>query len=177
MRGLFPIALLLLAACGDRESGTDGSESDFAARVGAGNTAPVTSSAVETAAAIPSKAEKGPPPAGANVFAPEKLGDIGGVNLGPRAGGCTFVSNGTELLIAAAPADRALPGKGVVRIGGKLIELDTPPGGIAAIKGGTSFRGEGFTVAVRPTGPGKGTMTITNGAGQSKAVAGDYVCA
>ncbi|WP_133365444.1 hypothetical protein [Qipengyuania sediminis] len=175
MRRFLPLTLLLLAACGERESGTDGSESDFASRVGTASTQ--ASSAIETAAAIPSKAVKGPPPEGANIFAPEKLGDIGGVNLGPRAGGCTFVANGTELLIAAAPADRALPGKGVVRIGGKLIELDTPPGGIEAVKAGTSFRGEGFTVAVRPTGPGKGTMTITNGAGQSKATAGDYVCA
>lgn len=168
-------ALLALAACSDR-SGTDGSESDFANRVGkAGD--PASSAQGVAVASAPSKAVKGPPPAGANVFALEKLGDIGGVNLGPRAGGCTFVAGGTEMLIAAGPADRAIPGKGVVRIGGRLIELDTPPGGITAIKAGTTFRGEGFSIGVRPTAPGKATITITDRAGKSKAVAGDYICA
>lgn len=173
IRLLLPLVAVALAGCGER-SGTDGSEDDFAARVGAGN---ATSSAVETAAPVVSKAVKGPPPANANVFELEKLGDISGVNLGPRAGGCTFSFAGTEMLIAAGPSDRALPGKGVVRIGGKLIELDTPPGGIEAIKSGTSFAGEGFSLRVQPTGPGKGSMTITNAEGQTKAVAGDYVCA
>lgn len=174
IRRALPLMLLALAACSEPKTGTDGSETDFANRVGSGSP---QSSAVEVAANVESKAVKGPPPAGADVFAMEKLGDIGGVNLGPRAGGCTFVSNGTELLIAAGPADRAIPGKGVVRIGGRLIELDTPPGGIAAIKAGTTFTGEGFTVGVRPTAPGKGIMTITNAAGEKKLVSGDYVCA
>ena len=174
IRRTLPLILLALAACSDRNAGADGSEDDFASRVGAGN---ATTSAVETSAALPSKAVKGPPPAGANVFALEKLGDVGGVNLGPRAGGCTFSEAGKEMLIAAGPSDRALPGKGVVRIGGRLIELDTPPGGIAAIKAGASFAGEGFSVRVQPTAPGKASMTITNAQGQTKAVAGDYVCA
>ena len=175
IRVALPFALLAaLAACGDRDTGTDGSETDFASRVGTGN---ATSGAARTAAAAPNSAVKGPPPKGADVFALEQLGDIGGVNLGPRAGGCTFSENGTEMLIAAGPADRALPGKGVVRIGGRLIELDTPPGGIEAIRSGTTFRGEGFSVAVRPTARGKGSMTITNGEGQTRTVAGDYVCA
>lgn len=173
-RLILSLAVLALAACSDPQTGTDGSETDFAARVGAGN---ATTSAVEPAAPVISKAVKGPPPSGANVFAMEKLGDIAGVNLGPRAGGCTFSAAGTEMLIAAGPADRALPGKGVVRIGGKLIELDTPPGGIEAIKAGTTFRGEGFSVRVAPTAPGKASIAITNGEGQTKTVAGDYVCA
>ena len=100
-RLILPLAVLALAACSDR-SGTDGTEDDFAARVGAGN---ATTSAVETAAPVVSKAVKGPPPPGADVFKLEKLGDISGVNLGPRAGGCTFSSAGTEMLIAAGPAD------------------------------------------------------------------------
>ena len=174
IRAALPLLLLALAACSDRDTtGTDGSEADFAARVGAGT---AQSSAVETAAALPSKAVKGPPPPGANVFALEKLGDIGGVNLGPRAGGCTFSEAGKEMLIAAGPADRSLPGKGVVRIGGRLIELDTPPGGIEAIKSGTTFTGEGFSVRVQPTGKGQAMITITDGPDQ-KQVVGDYVCA
>lgn len=174
IRRALPLILLALPACSDRDNtGADGSEADFAGRVGAGN---APSSAVETAAALPSKAVKGPPPPGANVFQLEKLGDIGGVNLGPRAGGCTFSENGREMLIAAGPADRALPGKGVVRIGGKLIELDTPPGGLDAIKGGTTFTGEDFSVQVQPTGKGQAMMTITQGP-DSKQIVGEYVCA
>lgn len=168
---------LLVAACGEREAAPSDTADDFASRVGASASGAASSSAVEVAADVPSKAVKGPPPAGANVFQLDRLGDIGGVNLGPRAGGCTFVQNGTEMLIAAGPAEPTLPGKAVVRIGGKLIELDSPPGGIAAIKAGTTFRGEGFSVAVRPTGPGRGTMTITNATGERKFVAGDFVCA
>jgi hypothetical protein len=174
IRVAIPLLALALAACSGPDTGTDGSETDFAARVGAGS---ATTGAAQPPAPVVSTAVKGPPPAGADVLAPEKLGDIGGVDLGPRAGGCTFSEQGTELLIAAGPADRALPGKGVVRIGGKLIALDTPPGGIEAIRGGTSFVGEGFTVRVQPTGPGKGVMTITKASGETKRVAGDYVCA
>lgn len=175
IRAVLPLAsLVLVAACGEREPASADSAADFAERVGAGS---APSSAVEVAANLPSKAVKGPPPVNANVFDLQKLGDIGGVNLGPRAGGCTFVDKGTEVLIAAGPSEPTLPGKGVVRIGGRLIELDSPPGGIAAIKAGTTFTGGGFSIAVRPTAPGKGTMTITNAAGQTKAVSGDYVCA
>lgn len=172
-RMMLPLALLALAACSDR-SGTDGSEDDFANRVGAGQG---TAAPGAPAGPVENTAVKGPPPANANVFELEKLGDISNVNLGPRAGGCTFSSAGTEMLIASAPADRALPGKGVVRIGGKLIELDTPPGGVEAIKAGTTFTGEGFSVRVTPGIAGKGAMTITNAAGQTKQVSGDYVCA
>lgn len=175
-------APLLLAGCSrspepaQPEAGAD----DFASRIGtapSAGAAPPTSSAVELAANIPSRAVKGVPPQGANVFAIEKLGDIGGVNLGPRAGGCTFSSGGTEMLIAAGPADPAISGKGVVRIGGRLLELDTPPGGIAAIRTGTDFNGEGFSIRLTPTAPGKGTITITNSQGQQKTVAGDWTCA
>lgn len=172
IRVLIPLAVLALSACAER-SGTDGSESDFAARVGAGQGA----TAPDAAAPVATSAVKGPPPAGANVFAMEKLGDISGVDLGPRAGGCTFSTGGNETLIAAGPADRTLPGKGTVRIGGKLITLDTPPGGIEAIRTGTTFTGEGFSVRVQPTARGKGSITITDGAGETRTVAGDWVCA
>ena len=172
IRAVLPLALLALAACSDR-SGTDGSEGDFASRVGGGQSvaapvaaAPGATTAVEAA-----------PPAGANVFAMEKLGDIGGVDLGPRAGGCTFSENGTEMLIAAGPADRTLPGKAAVRIGGQLLALDAPPGGIAAIKAGTIFTGEGFKVQVSPTGPGHANLIVMKPSGESKVTAGDWICA
>lgn len=171
IRLILPLALLALAACAER-TGTDGSEDDFAARVGAGQGAGQGSGApVATTAAA------GPPPAGASVFALENLGDISGVDLGPRAGGCTFSANGTALLVAAAPADRALPGKAAVRIGGRLVQLDTAPGGIAAIEAGTVFTGEGFSLRVKPIGERNGQLFITDGAGETKVVDGNWVCA
>lgn len=173
MRAALPLVFLALAACSDR-SGTDGSEADFAARVGAGNAPAATAAAAQTAV---STAVQGPPPAGANVFAVEQLGNIGGVDLGPRAGGCTFAVNGAETLVAVGPADRALPGKAVVRIGGKLLRLDAPPGGVEAIRAGTQFAGEGFSVRVQPTAPGKANMTIIDSTGAQQTTAGDWVCA
>lgn len=172
IRSTISLALFALAAC-SQPSGTEESAGDFANRVGAGQ----ATGAAGTATPAATTAAKGPPPAGANVFAMEKLGDIGGVDLGPRAGGCTFSVNGTEMLIAAGAADRSIPGKGVVRIGGKLIELDTPPGGIAAIRAGTTFTGEGFSIRVQPTAPGKASIAIADAKGQQKTLAGDYVCA
>jgi hypothetical protein len=167
IRLMLPLALLALAACAER-TGTDGSEDDFAARVGAGQGA---------AAPVATTAVAGPPPAGASVFALEKLDDISGVDLGPRAGGCTFSANGAELLVAAAPADRALPGKAAVRIGGRLVQLDTAPGGIAALEAGTVFTGEGFSVRVKPIGERQGQLLVTDGANETKVIAGNWVCA
>lgn len=169
IRFLLLLAAVALSACAER-SGTDGSEADFAARVGTGQAPAAAAPAGNTAA-------KGPPPAGADVFAMEKLGDISGVDLGPRAGGCTFSANGNELLVATGPADRALPGKGVVRIGGRLIRLDTAPGGMAAIEAGTVFTGEGFSVRVKPIGERRGQLSITNGANETKVITGNWVCA
>lgn len=159
-----------LAACGQRDDKGD-SASDFAQRVGVGKI-------VDPAAATPgvtSGVKAAPPPHG-NVFMPEKLGNISALDLGPRAGGCTFSVQGKELLVAAGAADRMLPGKAAVRIGGMLLLLDAPPGGYDAVKTGTSFTGQGYTVRIAPTGAGKANMTITNTAGRSETLAGDYAC-
>ena len=106
----------------------------------------------------------------------ERLGNIGGVDLGPRAGGCTFSAAGQEMLVAAGPSDRSLPGKATVRAGGKLILLDAPPGGYDQVKAGTTFNGEGFSVLVQPTGRDTGQMTITDVQGRQKSFNGRWVC-
>lgn len=164
-------AMLLVAACAPDPSGSESAQ-DYASRVGAPGAvaegaapAPVATTAVMAA-----------PPANADVFQLEKLGNIGGVNLGPRAGGCTFSVEGQEMLIAAAPADRALPGKATVRIGGQLLLLDAPPGGIDQVRAGTNFTGEGFSVLVTRTGPEQATLTVSDAAGTQKAYAGNWVC-
>ncbi|MXP28567.1 hypothetical protein GRI58_07000 [Porphyrobacter algicida] len=161
---------LSLAACGQRQQ-SDNSANDFAQRVGTGKVVDSSTDAPGVNSAV-----KASPPATGDVFQPEKLGDISHVKFGPRAGGCTFSVDGKEMLVAAGPQDRNLPGKATVRVGGKLLLLDAPPGGYQAVKNGTTFSGEGISVAMMPTAKGKGTMTITNTAGQTKAIAGDYVC-
>ena len=170
IRTLLIPAILLLSACNQQPAEQESAE-DFAARVGGGGTsaegapAPVETVAAQTA-----------PPAGANALELEKLGNVSGVDLGPRAGGCTFASNGTEMLMAAAPADRALPGKATVRIGGELLLLDAPPGGVSTVMQGTTFTGEGFTASVDKTGRETGVLTVTNANGQQKAFDGRWVC-
>ena len=104
---------LLVAGCSQEPASTETAD-DFASRVGA----PGSVSEGGVPAPVETTAVKAAPPANADVFQLEKLGNIGGVDLGPRAGGCTFSVEGQEMLIAAAPADRALPGKATVRIGG-----------------------------------------------------------
>lgn len=163
-------ASFALFACGDR-TGTDGSEQDFANRVGAGQT---TSGA--PAGSVATTAVAGPPPTGADVRALEQLGDISGLDLGQRAAGCTFSANGQELMTAAAPSDRALPGKAAVRIGGKLLLLDAPPGGVDALKAGTVYSGEGFEVRTQRTAADAGRVTITGADGANRVIEGRWIC-
>ncbi|HWK40857.1 MAG TPA: hypothetical protein VNR60_02905 [Croceibacterium sp.] len=169
----FPILALLagsslaLGACSGANEGE--SADDFAARVGGQSVASGVPAAVETTAVA------APPPAGVDVLALEQLGNIGGVDLGPRDGGCTFASGETELMIAGAPADPASAGRGVIRLGGKLYQLSSA-GGLNALRQGTRFSGEGVTVDVAGSGQAA-TLTVTDGGGRQKAVAGSWVCA
>jgi hypothetical protein len=158
---------LALAACSDAQEGE--SADDFAARVGTQSGTPEVPAPVETTAVA------APPPAGVDVLALEQLGNIGGVDLGPRDGGCTFSSNGTEMLVSGAPDDPASAGRGVVRVGGKLYLLSSA-GGLNALRQGTRFSGEGITVDVANAGQAA-TLTITDGAGRQKAVSGNWICA
>ena len=152
-----------LAACNNNRDGE--SAEDFAARVGEpGTPAPTETSAVAA-----------PIPAGVDATALEQLGNIAGVDLGPRDGACTFTSGGAELMIAAAPDDFASAGRGVVRAGGTLYQLAST-GGLPAIRRGTRFLGQGITVDIQGAGQSS-NLTVTNAAGQSKTFPGTWVCA
>ena len=159
--------VLVLAACSDTQESE--SAEDFAARVGPQVGASAAPAAIETTAVA------APPPAGVDVLALEQLGNIAGVDLGPRDGGCAFMSNGTELLLAGAPADPASAGRAVVRAGGGLYLLASA-GGLSAIRQGTRFSGEGVTVDVAGSGQAA-TLTVTDGAGRQTAFSGSWVCA
>ena len=67
------------------------------------------------------------PPSGADLTQLQKLGDIGGVDLGPRDGGCTLMVGKDEMIIAGAMNDGAIPGKAVVRVGDSLTMVDADP--------------------------------------------------
>ena len=165
MRALAAVAVLALslAACSNERDGE--SAEDFAQRVGEpGTPAPTETSAVAA-----------PIPAGVDATALEQLGNIAGVDLGPRDGACTFTSGGMELMIAAAPDDFASAGRSVVRAGGTLYQLSST-GGLPAIRRGTRFMGEGITVDVSGAGQ-SASLTVTDAAGKSKAFNGSWVCA
>lgn len=163
-------ATALLVACAPDPAGSESAE-DFADRVGASGTV-----AEGATAAAATNAVEAAPQANADIFELEKLGDIGQVDLGPRAGGCTFSADGREMLVAAAPADRSLPGKATVRIGGRLLILDAPPGGYDTVRGGTTFAGEGLDITVTTTQADRGDLTVTGPSGQQKTFSGRWVC-
>lgn len=156
-----------LGACSDAPEGESAEE--FAARVGA------QSGTSETPGPVVTTAVAEPPPAGVDVLALQQLGNIAGVDLGPRDGGCTFASNGTEMLAAAAPDDPAGAGRAVVRVDGRLYLLSSA-GGLSALRQGTRFAGEGITVDVAGSAQAA-TLTVTDGAGRQKSVSGNWICA
>lgn len=173
MIGRFLILLpaLGLAACNDPVPEPESAE-DFAARVGTSGSEVEAAPAPQATVAV-----QAAPPVGADVLQLEKLGNIAGVDLGPRAGACTFSSQGNEMLIAAGPEEETLPGKATVRIGGKLFLLDAPPGGFTQVRSGTVFNGEGFSVLVTPAGGDDAKMTVTDSEGDQQVFDGKWVCA
>ncbi|MBU1254106.1 MAG: hypothetical protein KKE69_06895, partial [Alphaproteobacteria bacterium] len=86
MNRILTVATALLVAGCSQEPASSETAGDFASRVGA----PGSVSEGGVPAPVETTAVKAPPPASADVFRLEKLGNIGGVDLGPRAGGCTF---------------------------------------------------------------------------------------
>ena len=175
---VFPVALAL-AACSQEPAGEQGSADDFASRIGQQEGAAQLDSSQPDPNA-PNVAVN-TPPSDADLVQLQQLGDIGGVNLGPREGGCTFMVGNQEMIIAAAMKEPTLPGKAVVRLGDTLVMADAAPGGLAKVKSGTTFTGEGFTVQVAPAaGEGQGrpaNVVMTDGAGNSQSYNGNWICA
>lgn len=178
-RVLMVSAAVLLAACsqgdGDAESGDD-----FAARVGAGQ-GEATPAPTGTVAPPESTMARGSAvPEGADPMGLEKLGNIARVDLGPRDGGCTFSLNAQELLLAGAPDDETVKGKGVVRIGGELINLTAENGGLGAIYAGPTMTADGVTVKVVPAAGNDAMRTadlyVAADGKQRKFAGGQWAC-
>ncbi|WP_370177488.1 hypothetical protein [Alteriqipengyuania sp.] len=171
---IFSVAIVL-AAC---SQGDDASESgdDFAARVGGGE------GSVQGSVADPesTEAKASAVPAGADPLQLEKLGNIARVDLGQRDGGCTFSHEANELLIAGAPNDPAVMGKGVVRIGGDLINVTADEGGLDPIYAGPTMSAQGVTVKVVPAAGNQSTRTadlyVAADGQQRKFAGGQWAC-
>lgn len=176
---LVSFAALALAACSQEPAGEQEGADDFASRIGQQEGAAQLDPAQPDPNA-PNVAVDAPPQ-DANLVQLQQLGDIGGVNLGPREGGCTFMVGNQEMIIAAAMKEPTLPGKAVVRLGDTLVMADAAPGGLAKVKSGTTFTGEGFTVQVAPAaGEGQSrpaNVIVTDGAGKSQSYSGNWICA
>ena len=173
------LTLLALAACSQEPAVEQGSADDFANRIGQQQGGAVLDPSQPDPDA-PNVAALAPPQ-DANLTQLQQLGDIGGVNLGPRQGGCTFMVGSQEMIIAAGMNEPTLPGKAVVRVGDTLVMADAAPGGLASIKAGTTFTGEGFTVQVAPAaGEGQSrpaNVIVTDAAGTSQDYSGNWICA
>lgn len=174
---LLPLATFALAACSSEPAEQESAE-DFAGRIGqSGEAQPGAPAGRDPDAPNTAVAA---PPQGADLTQLAKLGDIGGVDLGPRQGGCTLMVGKDEMIIAAGPGDRAIPGKAVVRVGDQLTMLDADRGGIEPIRNGTTFNGEGFTVTVRPqAGEAQSrpaTVTVRDAAGETESYNGNWIC-
>ncbi|WP_324827301.1 hypothetical protein [Qipengyuania zhejiangensis] len=178
MRKLLPLAMLALAACSSEPAEQETAD-DFASRIGqSGAQAQLDPSQPDPNA--PNVAQAAPP-ANVDLTSLQQLGDVGGVNLGPREGGCTFMAGEQEMIIAAGMNEPTLPGKAVVRVGNTLVMMDASAGGLAAIKRGTTFEGEGFKVTVRPAAGDAQTrpvnVSVTDAAGKSQTFSGNWICA
>lgn len=175
---LVPLVFLAVAACSS-EPAQQESAGEFADRIG-GQQSPDAIDPSQPTMDMPNTAAVAPPP-GADVTKLEQLRDIAGVNLGPREGGCTFMEGNREMLIAAGLQEPTLPGKAVIRVGGGLTLLDSAPGGLNAIKQGTTFTGEGVTVKVAPAaGDGQSrpaNISVTDANGKTANYSGNWICA
>ncbi|MBX7493191.1 hypothetical protein K3163_08215 [Qipengyuania sp. 1NDW9] len=177
---ILSLSALALAACSS-EPAPQESADEFADRIGSG--APGASATLDPSQPDPNAPNfaTDTPPVGVDLTQLQRLGDVGGVNLGPRQGGCTFMVDEQELIIAVGMNEPTLPGKAVVRVGNQLVMADAGPGGLAAIKGGTTFTGEGFTVQVAPAAgeaqsrPAR--VAVSDATGNQQNYSGNWICA
>jgi hypothetical protein len=81
----------------------------------------------------------------------QALGNLTGVDLGPRVGGCTFQhSDGRDLLITGAAQATNATARGAVRSGGVVVMLQSAdPIGVDGLKSGATLSDGTVTVQVR----------------------------
>ena len=174
------MAVIALAACSQEPEAEPESADDFASRIEQGQEGTPMDDPSQPDPDAPNVAVDAPPQ-DADLTQLQRLGDIGGVNLGPRNGGCTFMVGNQEMIIAAGMNEPTVPGKAVVRIGDTLVMADAGRGGLSSIKSGTTFSGEGFTVQVAPASGEAQTrpanVVVSDASGNSQNYSGNWICA
>jgi len=97
----------------------------------------------------------------------QALGSLAGVDLGKRAGGCTFQhSDGRDILITGSARAEDAIARGAVRTGGVIVMLQSiDPIGVDGLKAGAELTDGDLTVSVRRAagaGENKGGVTTWN---------------
>lgn len=169
MRLAWFLPVAMLAACGSQPAADAQSAEDFAARVGTSG-----GSVAEGATSAPAEAQVANVASDARQL--QRLGDISQVDLGLSDGSCTFSAGGEPLLVASAPDEPTLPGKATVQLAGRMQVLDAQPGGLDEVRGGTTFRGEGFSAKLTRAGGSDARLTITDDQGDGRIIAGKWAC-
>ncbi|NNC59293.1 MAG: hypothetical protein HKO05_04795 [Erythrobacter sp.] len=167
---ILALSAVLLAGCS--EPAAQETADDFANRIGASG----ATVAVVQGDASASGAAGAQVPQGTDATQLQLVGNIDGVDLGTRTGGCTFQEVGREVLVTAGNAEN---GKGAIRVGGALVTLDAA-GGIGAIRSGTTFSAQGVSISVAPTAGNQAkreaNMVVTDAAGVTQSYSGDWIC-
>ncbi|WP_435417492.1 hypothetical protein WAB17_11525 [Parerythrobacter aurantius] len=170
----FAAPTLFLLACSPQ--GQEENADDFASRIGATGDAPVPSQQDVAAEAAQPNAAAAQLPAGVDAKYLERLGDIAMVDLGPRTGGCTFQEVGREVFYVSGHSQG---GKGVIRVGGQLVTVDAK-GGLADIRGGTTYSASGVSISVAPAAGNQArrpaNMVVTDAKGETQSYSGDWIC-
>ena len=180
LRLALALGALTLTACSSEPAADQDGADDFASRIGQ------TSDQEGSVADDPQSAADRPNtasvtvPAGADVTKLQQLGDVGGVDFGPRGGSCTFMEGNREMLMAAGMAEPTMPGKAVIRIGDTLTMLDGQPGGLAGVRRGGAYTGDGVSVQIAPAqgdaANRPANLSVTSADGKSAAYSGNWIC-
>jgi hypothetical protein len=117
------------------------------------------------------------------------LGDLTGVDLGKRKGGCTFQhQDGRELLVTGSAADKDSDAIGAVRSGGVIVMLKSQAKvGLDGLKAGPTLSGGNITVSVAraegkgaPMGPltrWNANLGVRDASGQQRVYSpGNWTC-
>ena len=169
---------LALAACSPEPSSDQESADSFADRIG-GNSegSPALDPSVRAEQPNTVQADIAN---STDVTALEQLGDVGGVEFGPRSGGCTFMDGNREIFMAAAMAEPTMPSKAVIRVGGTLAMLEGQAGNLQTVRTGSTYRGDGVTVQVGPAQGNEATrpanLAVTSANGKTVTYSGNWNC-
>ena len=174
-------AIAVLASCSQEPASEPDTADDFASRIGQADAGGQTASGTDARVQADRPNVVGSTiPTDADVTQLQQLGDVGGVDFGPRSGSCTFMDGNREVLMAAGMAEPTMSGKAVIRVGDTLTMLDGQPGGLAAVQRGGTFSAGGVAVQIAPaqgtSASRSANMSVTSADGRSVSYSGNWIC-